>query len=142
MKAELGVVDHEEVHRPVETGFSSRVAVPYIDLELREKLAALVGPVVLDGLRTDDEHGIGDLAFFAQPGDPRQSLQGFSEAHVVGQHTAEIVCCEVGEKVEAFELVGTKCGSDRCGRRGSDAGLDFLHSAPRREVFFLVRPES
>ena len=55
--AELRVVDDEQIHRPVEAGFSSRSAVPDIHFEFWKKFAALVGPVVLNGFGTDHEDG-------------------------------------------------------------------------------------
>jgi hypothetical protein len=39
-----------------------------------------------------------------------EGLDGFSEAHVIGEDAAEVVDREVGEELEAFGLVGAKGG--------------------------------
>src|SRR5216684_4028383 len=46
----------------------------------------------------------------AQPQQPRERLHGFSEAHVIGQDSAETVRREVGEKMKSLVLIGAQLG--------------------------------
>ena len=66
--------------------------------------------------------------------EPSEGLEGFTEAHVVGEDTAEIVFREKGEEVKTFFLVGAEVGDEagregRC-RRGAEGGGAFADLGP------------
>ena len=65
----------------------------------------------------------------AQPQEPGQRLQGFAQAHVVGQDAAEAVGGQVGEEVKALELVRAQLGGHAGRQVGRHAGLDLAGAA-------------
>ena len=65
------------------------------------------------------------MLILAQPDQPGQCLQGFAQAHVVGENATETVRGEVSEEVEALELVGAQLRRHAGGQIGRDAGFDF-----------------
>jgi hypothetical protein len=67
-------------------------------LEVGGEAMGLPFPVVEDGGGADDQGGFGAFALFAQPGQPGQGLQGFAEAHVVGQNPAQLQAGEMHRK--------------------------------------------
>ena len=66
---------------------------------------------------------------FAQPKQPGQSLDGFAQAHVVSENTAEMVGGEIGQEMKTFELIGPQLRRDSCGQLGRDAGFNFAGAA-------------
>ena len=89
--SELGVVDDEEVSCSVEAGFSYTVAVPDLDADAGKEAGGFGSPVVLDRLRADYQGGAFEFLGFTEPLEPAEGLEGFSEAHVVGEHPAEAI---------------------------------------------------
>ena len=57
-------------------------------------------------------------------GDEGQGLQGFAEAHIVGEDSAELVAPEKHQPVKTSLLVGPKGGQNADGERnGVDGGV-------------------
>ena len=56
-------------------------------------------------------------------------MQGFAEAHVIGEDTAEVVGAEIGEEVKPFELVRPQLGAEAGGQRGRDPRLQLGRTA-------------
>jgi len=83
-------------------------------------------PAVHDAFRTHDEgaEGAGSFAFFGggrsrgEMEEPRESLDGFAEAHVVGEDAAETIRGKMREKVETFRLVRAERGLESGGKCG------------------------
>ena len=98
MQSELLIVDDEKV---AFVGAACAVPRPDLNAEPWEKARRLGQPVVLHGFGANDEGGFLRLPSRTQPGDPRQSLECFAEAHVIGQDTAELIGGEVGKEMEA-----------------------------------------
>ena len=126
--AELGVVRDHEIGlgaRGLESGGIARAALQRAHAQAGGEVRALGEPVVRDALRADDERGMRRV-FPAQPKQPREGLHGFAQAHVVGEDAAEVIRREVGEEVEAGELVGAQLGEQfrRHGRRDARLDLD------------------
>ena len=59
--------------------------------------------------------------FVEEPEQIGEGLDGFAEAHVVGEDAAEVVDGEVGEELEAIDLIGTQGGVEAVG----DVRIDF-----------------
>ena len=59
-----------------------------------------------------------------QPEQIGEGLDGFAETHVVGEDAAEVVDREVGEELEAVDLIGTQGGVERRGHVRVDLELD------------------
>ncbi len=55
---------------------------------------------------------------------PRESLHGFAEAHVVGEHAAKTLRGEMGEKLEALQLIRAQRGAQALGQRRGRQGGD------------------
>ena len=71
----------------------------------------------------DGVWGLGRTWLRAKPEEPGEGLQGFAQAHVVGEDAAEIVFCEVGEKMKTLELIRAQLSAKAGGQRGRDACL-------------------
>ena len=65
-------------------------------------------PIVQDGGRADDQRGLAAPLAGPQPGQPDQRLQRFSQAHVVGQNSAQLVPAQMAQEIEARPLVGSQ----------------------------------
>ena len=78
-------------------------------LKVRGKLLGLTTPVVQYRGRTQDQRRLFVLlgSILMQPGQPRQGLEGFTQAHVVRQNATQTKPGEVGQEVEPFLLIGT-----------------------------------
>ena len=77
----------------------------------RGEVLGFRAPVVGHAFRADDEAGAARVVRLrAQPEQPGEGLDGFAEAHVVGEDAAETVGAEVGEEVEAFALIRAQIG--------------------------------
>ena len=92
-------------------------------LKVRREPVCLPEPIVQHGGRANDE---GRPRFFGvlavQPGEPGEGLEGFTQAHVVGQNSPEFQPGEMAEEIEPGPLIGTHLGPDgvrECG--GLDA---------------------
>lgn len=99
-------------------------AVVEVDLELGEELGGLALPVAKDGGGADEEDGAAGQAGAAlvAAGEQGEELDGFAEAHVVGQASAE---AEVREEIEpgvATALVGAEFAGE-AGGSGEVANL-------------------
>ena len=92
------------------------------------------------------EIGTGNAERALQPGEEREGLEGFAEAHFVGEDAAEFGAVEVPEPGDAKALVGAELvverGFDRCGSerrevaQGGAAGLPRLGRLETRGEFF------
>jgi hypothetical protein len=127
--AELGVVEHQDVDVVLDVLDIDVVAVlEDLDLELRGELLGLAGPDVEHGFRADDERGLfraaGFPVFFEQPEQIGERLDGFAEAHVIGEDAAEVVDREVGEELEAIDLIGAQGGVEAFRHVRIDLELD------------------
>ena len=62
--------------------------------------------------------------FLEQPEQIGERLDGFSKTHVVGEDAAEVVDREIGEELEAIDLIGTQRGVERFRHVRIDFELD------------------
>ena len=126
--AQMRVMDDDEIAFDASLGERIGIfAAPESDAQAGEEALGFGTPVVHHALGADDERRLqataGSERLFPQPGDPGEGLERFAEAHVVREHAAETVRREVGEEVEAFDLVRAKISADAGGHRRIDAGL-------------------
>ena len=74
--------------------------------ELRGKAVQLILPVSDQGGRGHHQGGsVVQLAGFVQVHQPADDLQGFAQAHVIGQAGPEAAFCDVQQKAHALLLV-------------------------------------
>ena len=59
-----------------------------------------------------------------EPEEPGEGLQGFAEAHVVGEDAAETIFGEESEEVKALVLVGAEIGEEAGGKRRGRGGAE------------------
>lgn len=83
------------------------------DFQMGSKPVGFAPPVMEDGGWTNDEGRLGlGWAFFLEPGDPGESLEGFTKAHVIGQDSAQVQTSKMTEEIEAVLLVRAHFGLD------------------------------
>ena len=88
-----------------------RAAFEHEHFQARREPFRLALPVVQHGRRTDDERRL--VIFFVlllEPRQPRERLERFAEAHVVGENAAELDVREVTEEIEAVLLIWAQFG--------------------------------
>ena len=86
-----------------------RAAFEHEHFQVRREFFRFAPPVVQNGRGTNHERRL--VIFFVlllQPREPRQSLQRFSETHVVGENSAEFDSDKMREKIEAVFLIRTQ----------------------------------
>ena len=92
-------------------------------LELGREFRGFIGPVGDDRGGSDDERWQAGF-FCALGGEVGEGLDGFAEAHVVGEDAVEAVGGEELEPAVAFRLIGSELGAEGIGdfrrRQGGD----------------------
>ena len=94
-----------------------RAAFEHQHLQAGREPVRLAPPVVQHGRRADDERRLGIFRVaFLEPRQPRQRLQRFAQAHVVGQNAAQLDLREVAEKIESVLLIRAQLGLQALGQ--------------------------
>ena len=126
---ELRVVEDEHVDAVLDfIGIDVVAVAEDFDADVGGEFFGFPGPDIEHGFGADDEGGAaGDPSLFVflhQPDEVGERLDGFAQAHVIGQDAAEIVGGEVGEELETIDLIGPQGGLEQCGNLGVDFELD------------------
>lgn len=118
---EFGVLEVLEV-------LVSLVAVEGESAEVGGEAGGFIEPIGEDGRGTDHQGGAIQAALFFFEEHVGESLDGFTQAHVVGEDTAEVEFAEELDPAEAVELVGAQFGAESEGW-GEGSGLGGLAEA-------------
>ena len=97
-------------------------------LEAGSELFGFGGPVRDDRGGCDDERGFA-RGFLVERGKVGEGLQGFAEAHVIGEDAVQAVVGEKLEPAETIELIGPELGPDGGGKLGGRQAADVAQIA-------------
>ena len=110
-----------------------RAAFEHEHLQARREPLRLAPPVVQHGRRADDERRLGIFRVaFLEPRQPRERLQRFAQAHVVGQNAAELDLREVAEEIEAVLLIRAQLGLQALGQIDGRNALEIADALAQR----------
>src|SRR6266511_5176705 len=93
-------------------------------------------PVMQHRCGADHQRRFGILwVLFAQPGQPRESLERFAQPHVVGENTAQFYAGKMAEKIEAVFLIWPHLSLHRSGQKSRGNAVKIRN--PAAEFFGL-----
>lgn len=105
--------------------FVALVAMKGEGAEVGSEPGGFIEPVGEDGGGADDQGGSIESALFLFEEDMGEGLDGFTEAHIVGEDATEVELAKELDPTQAIDLVGTQGGAEPEGR-GDGSGLGRL----------------
>jgi len=113
VETELGVVGDHEMCARTGSGRVKRAQAERDRMQRGRETGGFERPVCRHGFRANDERAKRFRGIAAgEPHEPDESLDGFAETHVVGEHAAETVIGKPGEKFKTFALIRSQRGGD------------------------------